>query len=185
MFEAEHDYLKLNIGWSKDAEIGSFGLYKLEMIRTGDIHRTIIQGNTPMLPTHVAPEVDGEVHAITWDQEAIDNLQLGNNTVTGVCEEGHTVTATVMVYPETFSMEDHTSMNNQYEVINNGGNIKFEKPVTGRFAIEMDVTVEDYGDLWILFNDSDVTNDNSFFGFSCDNRAHACCIAFFDCHAES
>ncbi len=164
VFEAESDFLKLNIGWSKDAEVGSFGLYKLDMIKTGDIHRTIIQGNSPKLPEYVAPEEDGVVHKITWDEEAINNLQIGENTVTGTCEEGHTVTATVMVYPETFTVADYTSFDGQHGLTSNNGNVKFEHPVTGKFAVEMDVTVEEYGDLWIILNDSAKTNDKSFFG---------------------
>ncbi len=164
VFEAESDFLKLNIGWSKDAEIGSFGLYKLEIIKTGDIHRTIIQGNSPKLPDYVAPEEDGVVHKITWDENAVNSLQIGENVITGTCEEGHTVTATVMVYPETFTVADYTSFNGQHGLTSNNGNVKFEHPVTGKFAVEMDVTVEEYGDLWIILNDSAKTNDTSFFG---------------------
>ena len=204
VFDAESDYLKLNIGWSKNAEVGSFGLYKLDIIESTEIYRTIIEGSDPVLPRYVSTYEEGIVDRVVWRAEDLENLQIGENTVTGdlyteityaeeatdVTEEptedstdvsedegyiveedgtvlvpvGETITATVMVYPETFTHPTINSYNGQSDVVNNGGNQRLAQAVTGKFVVEMDVTVQNYGDMWIILNDSETTNGTSFFG---------------------
>ena len=196
VFDAESDFLKLNIGWSKNAEVGSFGLYKLDMIRMGNIERTIIEGSDPVLPKYVSTYEDGVVDRVVWREEELNNLKIGENTVTGDLyseivyaedatdevtdsteDEGYivdgdkvlvpldeTITATIMVYPETFTHNTINSYNGQSDLTSKDGNQKLERPVTGKFAVEMDVTVHEYGDMWIILNDSAKTNDTSFFG---------------------
>ena len=176
VFTAEEDYVQFNLGWFGNNEIGSFGLYKLEKIACGNVYTTVIEGNTPVLPAYMALDTDGVVVPVSWNEDDLKTLERGENTVNGLTEDNRTVTATVMVYPETFCVDYPTSFDGQNDVNDNGGNVKFEKSVTGKFAVEMDVQIEEYGDLWIVLNNSDTLgewyfhNDQILLGFYFDGE---------------
>ena len=159
VFEATANYVQFNLGWFKDKEVGNFGLYKLEIVEPGDVRTTVIEGNAPVLPATVALGEDGVVSEVTWDETKLNSLELGLNLVAGtVADSDETVTAYVMVYPETFSLEDQVSRNGQ-KAVRSTGDVPMPQDITGKFAIEMDVEVSEYGDIWIIFNDSTILNN--------------------------
>lgn len=176
VFTAEEDYVQFNLGWYGNNEIGPFGLYKLEKVECTEISTTVIEGNAPVLPNYVALDTDGITEKVEWDEAALESLVLGKNYVNGVTESNRMVTASVMVYPESFSVDYPQSFNGQYAVKKNGGNVKFEESVTGKFAVEMDVEIEEYGDLWIILNNSESLknwyfhNDQILLGFYFDGE---------------
>lgn len=161
------NYVQLNIAGKEGLEFGSMGLYKLEeLVPFGEsypLRTTVIDGNEPVLPEYVVVEGNEGLHRVAWDAGQLNSLVYGENFVDGYDPDGNKViTAVVEVYPMTTSMEDQDSYDGQGALNSNNGNKAFEKPLTGKFAVEMDVELHENGDLWVILND-DATTNNWYF----------------------
>ena len=150
-------YIQLNIGQYKDGEFGNFGLYKLEEITPIDmepIKTTVIYGNEPILPEYIVPTEGADLVRVKWNTAELNSLAYGDNIIHGLATDGTEFEAVVEVYPLSHTLEDVESAPNQETK-----GYDFEKPLTGKFAAEMDIEVHENGDLWLIFN-----TQNGYFG---------------------
>ncbi len=173
VFDATEAFVQVNFRWLGTGNtFGNFGLYEIEeatvtvaeeiasVEEVADI--TVIGDTAVVLPAtlSVTGSLGSEVTGTVVWGEVTEGVATG--TVTAQFGEAEpvstTVTANVVVLPETFTLNDFASVNGQTAA--KDGQIMFPVAIADEFAVEFVATYASFGDLFITLK----TADAGFFG---------------------
>ena len=128
-----------------------------------------IGSNEPIIPTVTTVEGDlgSTVEAVIAWNNLPEEYEVGDNVIDGILttafgtsdEIKQNVSMTVTVLEETFALEDKASVNGQGAADKNLSN--FPCAIADSFTVEMDITFESFGDLWVILKNRGYAN---FFG---------------------
>lgn len=150
-FTAESAVNELTVTYSADAITAIEG-----------VSATVIEGNTPVLPTKLTATTEGGTSTTAtvteWD---FSNLKQGENTVYGtVYASNKKAQAQITVLPESFSLEDAASKGNAEN------SIYFPSSLAGEFYIEFDMVINTVSDTGANFGCNGTRWGGGAFGIS-------------------